>query len=72
MSRNDLIGVARIGKKYVVLKGLNADTQWSRRYARYAVYKLRKGEYFASRSAALVAAHDLQKKEASEYGVREL
>ncbi len=29
----------------------NVDTQWSRRYVRYAVYKLRTGEYFVSRSA---------------------
>lgn len=28
MSRNDLIGVTRVGRRYYVLCPLNADTEW--------------------------------------------
>ena len=72
MSRNDLIGVLQTGKTCFVLPYLNADTQWSRRYARYAIFKLRHGKRFSTRANALIAAHDMQKESASEYGVREL
>ena len=72
MSRNDLIGVVRVGRAYYVLVGLNADTQWSRKYARYAVRCGRERSRHCTRARALVRAHDAQKHAGTEYGVREL
>lgn len=72
MSRNDLVGVVRVGGAYYVLVGLNADTQWSRRYARYAVRQGRATSRHRTRASALVSAHDAQKRVGAEYGVREL
>lgn len=73
MSRNDLIGVTRVGRRYYVLGPLNADTEWSSRAARRLV--LRKRYVFRSRSRgrALVHAHDVQRFQTqTEYGVWEV
>jgi hypothetical protein len=73
MSRNDLIGVTRKGRRYYVLCPLNADIEWSSRVARRLV--LRKKYVFRSRSRgrALMYAHDLQRCHTkTEYGVWEL
>lgn len=73
MSRNDLIGVTRVGRRYYVLCPLDADTEWSSRAARRLV--LRKQYVFRSRSrgTALMHAHDLQRFHTrTEYGVWEM
>jgi hypothetical protein len=73
MSRNDLIGVTRVGRRYYVLCPLNADTEWSSRATRRLV--LRKQYVFRSRSRgqALMHAHDLQRFHTrTEYGVWEM
>ena len=72
MSRNNLIGVLRVGRHFVVLSDLNADLEWSRRRARYLAVVKRRGARYDTRAAALVAAHDMQKVCCTEYGVREL
>lgn len=73
MSRNDLIGVTRVGRRHYVLCPLNADTEWSARAARRLV--LRKQHVFRTRcrGQALMYAHDLQRVHAhTEYGVWEM
>ena len=73
MSRNDLIGVTRIGRWYYVLAPLNADTCWSSRAARRRVIEGRYRFRTASRGRALMRAHDIQRKcIPTEYGVWEL
>lgn len=73
MSRNDLIGVARIGAMYYVLYPLNADTQWDARVIRRMVMQRRFAYRTRSRGNALIYAHDVQRHHVvTEYGVREI
>ena len=73
MSRNDLIGVTRIGRWYYVLAPLNADTCWSARAARYHVVARRYRLRTRSRGRALIHAHNIQRHSVpTEYGVWEL
>ena len=71
MSRNNVILVINKGKKWYVVPDANADTQWNEEYASQHV-KLPMSKFTTSRSKALLRAHDLQKKTATEYGVHEL
>jgi hypothetical protein len=71
MSRNDVIVVLRYKSKYHILKFLNADTQWN---ARACVLLIQSGDSLVcpTRGDALVRAHNIQRRDPSEYGVREL
>ena len=71
MSPNNLIVVLHFNQGYFVLPNLDADEEWN---IRACIKIVEKGEArcWRRRSAALVRAHDLQKKLKTEYGVREL
>jgi hypothetical protein len=70
MSRNDVILVIRSHRRYYVAAYVNADTEWNVEYARRVVDT--SGGWVRSRARALVLAHDMQRRDESEYGVREL
>lgn len=70
MSRNDVILVIRCGRRYYVAPYVNADTQWNLEYARHVVNTY--DRWVPSRARALVLAHNMQARDESEYGVREL
>ena len=71
MSRNDVIVVLKYKNKFHILKFLNADTQWN---ARTCVHLIQSGNSLIcpTRSDALVRAHNIQRRDPSEYGVREI
>ena len=75
MSKNNVIIVVRDQRRgnpwFYVLDNLNADTQWSKQFAKS---KIRKGNLKRTkcRATALILAHNLQKKHKTEYGVWEL
>ena len=75
MSRNNVILVVhdkRRGRNwYYVLADLDADTEWSAKYAKKIIYdgNLKRTR---NRAIALLLAHNFQKKTKTEYGVREL
>ena len=71
MSKNDVIIVARLRKRFYVLGPLNADTQWCAG-AILQIIESTSLKYTRNRSKALVLAHDLQKKKETEHGVWEL
>ena len=70
MSRNDVILVVRVGRRYCVLAPLCADTEWDRAFVRRATRQ--QCRWTSSRASALVHAHNLQLRWNTEYGVREL
>ena len=69
MSRNNLILVVSVKGRYYVIPDVCADTEWNVRYA-YGVLKGRR--YMRDRGKALILAHDMQRRQQTEYGVREL
>ena len=71
MSRNDLIGVVRYKRRYYVLAGLNADTEWNYDACASRIEN-EMPPHQMKRWQALVRAHNMQRQDESEYGVREI
>jgi hypothetical protein len=71
MSRNDVILVIRHRSKWYVVPNVNADIEWSVAYARSYVAQ-KDVKWTRNRGRALQLAHDMQLKNETEYGVREL
>lgn len=71
MSRNNLIGVVRYKRLHYVLINLNADTEWNYE-ACVARIKRTPCPFRKKRFQALLLAHNWQRFDESEYGVREI
>ena len=71
MSRNNLIVVIRSKGRWYVVPNCNADTEWSEEFARCHVND-ESSRFTKSRATALIRAHNLQRVQKTEYGVREL
>ena len=69
MSRNDVILVVSLGRKYYVFSRLNADTEWSKQWVKKNLYDRR---YTFSRAKALLLTHNIQRRVRTEYGVWEM
>ena len=74
MSPNNLILVAHLGGRSYVFPGADADAHWSEAWARQRIGSAppRPRLVRRRRGAALVLAHDLQRRLRTEYGVREV
>lgn len=74
MSPNNLILVAHTPDRSYVFPDVNADEQWSAAWAaaRIALSDAPRPLVRRRRAQALVAAHDLQRRLRTEYGVREV
>lgn len=71
MSRNNLIGVIKYKRVFYVLSDLNADMEWN---YEACLSLLKRSDVIAKprRGQALCAAHNMQQKLQTEYGVREM
>ena len=71
MSRNNFIAVIHSKGRWYVVPDCNADTEWSEEFAQRHVCN-EFSKFTRSRGAALVRAHNLQRRLDTEYGVREV